>query len=136
MSQMKEYVTLLEAFINAVDALNSHDAGKVKELLHDDIVLNKIHDQTATVRGKANVASFLGEKIQKHKPQLKPISPISVDSRMGTVSGAAMWEDHEPAGDIKELVDYSFAFTMVAGGWRINNMHAAPREPNKIKIAS
>ena len=30
MSQMKEYVTLLEAFINAVDALNSHDAGKVE----------------------------------------------------------------------------------------------------------
>jgi hypothetical protein len=136
LEQMKEYVALLQAFFKAVDALNSQDIGKVTKLLHEDIALNKIHDQTGTVRGKDKVVEFLGTKIKEHGPQLKPISPVSVDSRTGTVSGVAMWEDHEPEGDIKELVDYSFAFTLGADGWRINNMYASPREPNKIRTAS
>jgi SnoaL-like domain len=135
-SQMEEHVALLKAFYEAVDALNSQDIAKVTKLLHEDIVLNKIHDQTGTVRGKDKVVEFLAKKIQEHGPQLKPISPVSVDSRTDTVSGMAMWEDHEPEGDIKELVDYSFAFTFDANGWRIRNMYASPREPNKIKTAS
>jgi Domain of unknown function (DUF4440) len=134
--QMKEYVALLEAFFKAVDALNSQDMGKVQELLHEDVVLNKIHDQTGTLRGKDKVVEFLDTKIKEHRPQLKPISPVSVDSRTGVVSGVAMWEDHEPEGDIKELADYSFAFILGADGWRIHNMYASPREPNKFKTAS
>lgn len=135
-TQMEEQVGLLETFFKAVDALNIEDIGKVEALLHDDVVLNKIHDQTGTVRGKKNVVDFLGQKMKTHNPRLKPIPPISVDSRTGTVKGVAMWEDHEPAGDLEELVDYSFAFTLGAQGWLINNMYAAPRETNKIKIAS
>jgi len=136
LEQMEEHVGLLETFFKAVDALNIEDIGKVKDLLHDDVVLNKIHDQTSTVRGKDKVVEFLAEKMKTHQPRLKPITPVSVDSRTGTVSGVAMWEDHEPAGDIKELVDYSFAFTLGAKGWLLNNMYASPRESNKIKIAS
>lgn len=135
LTQMKEHTTLLEAFFNAVDALNHQEIAKVEGLLHNDVVLNKIHDQTGCVRGKVDVAKFLGGKMKDHRPELKPISPVSVDSRTGIVSGVAMWEDHEPEGDLKELVDYSFAFTLGPGGWLISNMSASPREPNKVKVS-
>lgn len=135
LTQMNEHTTLLEAFFKAVDALNQQDIAKVQGLLHNDVVLNKIHDQTSTVRGKPDVVKFLGGKMKDHRPELKPISPVSVDSRTGIVRGVAMWEDHEPEGDLKELVDYSFAFTLGPGGWLISNMYASPREPNKINAS-
>jgi hypothetical protein len=126
LEQTNECVTLLQAFLRAVDALNRRDMTVVGELLHENIVLNKIHDQLGTLRGKEKVVEFLRAKVEKDHPLLKPISPISVDSRKGTVSGSAMWEDHESTGNISELIDYSFAFTWTEGaGWRINNMHAS-----------
>lgn len=134
LTQMNEYTTLLEAFFKAVDALNDRDIARVQGLLHNDVVLNKIHDQTGSVRGKSDVVTFLDGKMKNHRPELKPISPVSVDSRTGVVSGVAMWEDHEPEGDLNELVDYSFAFTKGSSGWLINNMYASPRETSRIKV--
>jgi Domain of unknown function (DUF4440) len=117
----------LQSFFGAVDALNRQDMDGVQKLLHEEIVLNKIHDQLGTVRGKEKVHEFLRAKVEKDKPLLKPISPISVDTRTGTVSGLAMWEDHEASGNINELIDYSFTFVRGENGWRINNMYASLR---------
>ena len=102
LDQMNEYyVALLQAFFRAVDALNRQDMTDVAALLHDDIVLNKIHDRLGTVKGKQKVVDFLGAKVKSDRPLLMPISPISVDCRTGTVSGLAIWEDHEASGDIR-----------------------------------
>jgi hypothetical protein len=122
-SQMDEYGTLLKAFLDAADALCRGDKGAVQNLLNDDVVVNKIHDQVGTVRNKNDVYNYLSDKIDKEKPQLTPISTISVDPRTGTVSGLAKWE--ESGGKVSELIDYSFAFTLTKNGWRIRNMHAS-----------
>src|SRR5262249_3518021 len=124
LGQMNEYIGLLQTFFEAVDALHQQDISRAEALFHDDIVLNKIYDKLATVRGKKDVVHYLQQKVKKDQPVLKPISPILVDIRVGTVSGLAMWQDNK-AGGINEMVDYSFAFTLTSQGWRINNMHAS-----------
>jgi hypothetical protein len=123
----RHYVDLLQAFLTAVDALNNQDITKVESLLDDDIVLNRIHHlhDADIVRGKGKVVNFLSAKVNRDKPQLMPISPISVDSRTGTVSGLAIWEDHQE-GTTKEAIKYSFIFTLAPdGAWRIHNLSAS-----------
>jgi hypothetical protein len=123
----QSYVDLLKTFFTAVDALNNKDIATIGKLVHENIVLNPIHFRLdeGTVRGRTKVVNFLEAKIKKHGPQMMPISPISVDSRKGIVSGLAIWDDPND-GAAKELINYSFMFSMAADGkWLIHNMYAS-----------
>ena len=122
--QRDAYVSLLKAFLDAAHALNTQDKAAVDKLLHEDVVLNKIYNPVATERTKKGVLDYLVKKFATERLQLTPISPISIDTRSGTVSGVAMWEDG--SGTIN--VDYSFGFIWTdKDGWRIHNMQATPR---------
>jgi hypothetical protein len=124
----QHYVDLLRAFFVAVDAFNNQDVRNIEGALDDHVVLNKVDNRLDTdmVRGKGDVLRYFGTKLGADKPQLVPVPPISVDSRTGTVSGLARWEDHN--GAVKKDVDYSFKFILAPGGqWRIHNMLATPR---------
>jgi hypothetical protein len=122
-------VDILSTFLEAVDALNTERVAQLEHLLSPAVVMTRIHhprDQDS-LRGRDSVLKYLTKRVETH-PRLWPTSPISIDSRRGTVSGRAVWEDNPRGQNIKEIIDYSFSFVLhpEGKGWLIQNMDALP----------
>jgi uncharacterized protein DUF4440 len=115
--------SLLATFSKAVEAFNKHDFDKgVRELLHPDAVLNRIHHRSDadSVREREAVIEHLREN--QGQTQFTPGTP-SVSIRTGTVSGIGEWK----VKGVTEKISYSFIFTydIEKKDWFLLNMDAA-----------
>jgi len=130
---------LLQTFNAAKDAFNNRQWTELEKLLDPDVILNRVDDSAGSksLLGKADVSTYLETDVAADKPQFTPTGTPKVNLRTGTVSGIAMWLDHDEDqyGNIvttNRPISYSFSFTLrrpSAGSprkWYLSNVYGSP----------
>lgn len=123
------YPTLLQTFNTAVNAFNAQDWATLEPLLHENVVLHRIHDAPGsyTYVGKDAVKQYLETQVALDKPQFTPVPPIDVNGLSGVIRGSATWLDHDNGVPTNFRISYQFIFAHDnAHGWRILSMYGSP----------
>lgn len=119
-----------DIFDKAVDDFNKRKWDDLGVLLDDNVRVVSVSGTTIK-QGRANVIKYLKDDIAADNPNFQPVGTSTTYNL--TISGIALWTDHDLPGKGKSIgiVTYIFTFKVYSDPpYRILTMYASPDSPS------